>query len=68
MRGCGHNSTGPVKGSCEHSYESSGSLKCGEFVDQLRDYQLLNKHSVRCHRLITLEVQTLFSSVSFLKC
>jgi len=28
-------------GSCEHGNEPSGSIKDGEFFDQLSDYQLL---------------------------
>jgi hypothetical protein len=35
-----------VAGSCEHSYEFSGSLKEGKFLDQLKDYQLLKKDLV----------------------
>jgi hypothetical protein len=30
-----------VAGSCEYSSESSGSIKGGEFLKQLSDYQLL---------------------------
>jgi hypothetical protein len=32
--------------SCEHGNETSGSLKRGEFLDWLNDYQLLKKDSV----------------------
>jgi hypothetical protein len=32
-------------GSCEHSNESSGSIKGGQFLDHLSDYWLLNKDS-----------------------
>jgi hypothetical protein len=32
---------GPVTGCCEHSYELSDSIKRGEFLHQLSDYQLL---------------------------
>jgi hypothetical protein len=39
------NSTGSewnqVADSCEHSYKLSGSIKVGEFLDQLGDCQLL---------------------------
>jgi hypothetical protein len=32
-------------GCCEHGNEPSGSIKCGEFLDQMRDRQLLEKDS-----------------------
>jgi hypothetical protein len=32
-------------GCCEHGNEHSVSIKGGEFVDQLSDYQLLKKNS-----------------------
>jgi hypothetical protein len=28
---------------CEHGDEFSGVIKCGDFLDQLRNYQLLMK-------------------------
>jgi hypothetical protein len=31
---------------CEYGNESSGFIKGGEFLDQLRDYELLRKDSV----------------------
>jgi hypothetical protein len=34
-------------GCCEHGNEPSGSIKCGEFLDQLSDCQLLKKNSAR---------------------
>jgi hypothetical protein len=34
-----------VAGSCEHDHEPSGSIKEGEFLDYLSDYQLLKKDS-----------------------
>jgi hypothetical protein len=34
-----------VAGSCEHGNEPSGSIKGGEFLDQLSDCQLLKKDS-----------------------
>jgi len=34
-----------VTGPCEHANESSGSIKCREFLDQLSDYQLVKKGS-----------------------
>jgi hypothetical protein len=35
-----------VAGSCEHDNEPSGSIKGGEFLDQLNDYQDLKDESV----------------------
>jgi hypothetical protein len=32
-----------VAGSCEHGNEPSGSIKVGEFLDYLSNYQLLNR-------------------------
>jgi hypothetical protein len=32
-----------MAGSCEHGNATSGSIEGGEFVNQLSDYQLLNK-------------------------
>jgi hypothetical protein len=37
---------GPVVGSCEHGNEPSGSMKGGEFLDQINDYQFLKKELV----------------------
>jgi hypothetical protein len=37
---------GPVTSSCEHGKEASGSIKCGEFTDQLGDYLLVKKNPV----------------------
>jgi hypothetical protein len=34
-------------GSCEHSNEISGSIKSGEFLDQLSDYDPLKKDSTQ---------------------
>jgi hypothetical protein len=34
-----------MTGPCEHGYEPSGSIKDGEFFDQLSDYWLLKKDS-----------------------
>ena len=36
---------GQVAGCCECGNETSGSTKCGEFLDQLRTGQLLKKDS-----------------------
>jgi hypothetical protein len=35
-----------VAGSCEDGNESSGSIKCGEFLDYLNGSKLLKKDSV----------------------
>lgn len=35
---------GQVAGSCENGFESC-SMNCGEYIDNLSDYQLLKKHS-----------------------
>jgi hypothetical protein len=32
---------GPVAGACKHSNKLPGPIKCGKFLDQLNDYQLL---------------------------
>ena len=37
---------GQVAGTCECGNESSGSIKCGGFLDWLRTVQLLKKDSV----------------------
>jgi hypothetical protein len=34
-----------VAGFYEHGDDPSGSIKCGEFLDYLSDYQLLNESS-----------------------
>jgi hypothetical protein len=34
-----------VAGCCEHGNELPCSIKCGEFLEQLNDYQLLKKDS-----------------------
>jgi hypothetical protein len=36
---------GPVASSCEHGNELSGSIKGGEIVDWINNYQLLKKDS-----------------------
>jgi hypothetical protein len=36
------------RGSCEPTKGISGSITCGELLDQLSDYQLLNKEYYRC--------------------
>jgi hypothetical protein len=35
-----------VASSCEHGNELTVSIKCGEFVDQLSDFQLITEYSV----------------------
>jgi hypothetical protein len=45
-----------VAGSCEHGNEPSGSIKCGDFVYQLSDYQLLKKDSAPCSWLVSWSV------------
>jgi hypothetical protein len=34
-----------VAGSCEYGNERSGSMKGGEFLDELSEYQLLKKNT-----------------------
>jgi hypothetical protein len=41
----------PVVGSCERGNETSSSIKCGEFLDQFSDYQLLKDSSPEVHFL-----------------
>jgi len=41
-----------VSVSCEHGTQSSGFLKCEEFLDSLRDYQLLKMDSIPCSLFI----------------
>jgi hypothetical protein len=41
-----------VAGSCEHGNEASGSIKGGEFLDYLSDYQFLRKDCVKCSYLV----------------
>jgi hypothetical protein len=36
---------GPMKGSCEHGNEPSGSIKCWEVLEWLHNWQLLKKGS-----------------------
>lgn len=35
-----------MTGSCERDIESPGSIQCGKFLDQLKEYQLLKKDSM----------------------
>ena len=32
-----------VTDQCKHGYESSGSIKCEDFLDELRNYELLKE-------------------------
>ena len=52
MWACGLDWSGPGQGqvayACECSDEPSGSVKCGEFLDQLQASQLLRKDSAPC--------------------
>ena len=43
---------GQVAGTCECSNELSGSIKCGEFLDQLKTGQLLKKDSAALSKLV----------------
>ena len=49
---CGLDWAGPgyrqVADTCECGNEPSGSVKCGEFLDQLQTSQLLKKDSAPC--------------------
>jgi hypothetical protein len=44
MRGCGPDSSDSesrtMAASCEHGDEAFGSIKCGEFLEQLRNHQI----------------------------
>lgn len=39
---------GSVASSCENSTETSGSVSDGKFLNQLNDYQFLEKYSDLC--------------------
>ena len=43
---------GQVEGTCECGNEPSGSIQCGEFLDQLRTGQLFKKNSAPCSWLV----------------
>jgi hypothetical protein len=45
MASCG-SEYGPREGPCEYGNEASGSMKGGEFLDRLSDYQLLKKNQL----------------------
>jgi hypothetical protein len=42
-----------VAGTCEHGNEPLGSIKGGEFVDWIHDYELLKKASAPWSHLVT---------------
>jgi hypothetical protein len=35
---------GPLTGCCEHGNEPTGSIKCWEILEEVRDWWLLKKH------------------------
>jgi hypothetical protein len=49
-----------VAGTCECDNENSGSIKCGEFLDWLRNCQLLRKGSAAWSILILCQNLILF--------
>ena len=49
---CSGSGQGHGTSSCEHGNERSGSLKCGEILRQLRDYELAQKVSAPCSQLV----------------
>jgi hypothetical protein len=42
-----------VAGSCENGNEPSGSIKGGEFLDQLRGYKILKKEPGLCSQSVS---------------
>ena len=44
---------GQVAGTCECGNEPSGSVKCGEFLDQLRTGQLLKQDPAACSQSVS---------------
>ena len=57
MGGCGLHSSavvyGQVVGCCEHGNESSGSIKCGKFLDYPWNSQLLKIDCTPCSYVIS---------------
>jgi hypothetical protein len=51
---------GPGVGSCKHSNEFIGFIKCGEFLDKLNYYSLLKKGSAEWSYLFIHELIHLF--------
>jgi hypothetical protein len=47
---------GPVAGSREHRNGTSGSIKCEEYLDQLRNYQFPNKNTVARRQLLVFHL------------
>jgi hypothetical protein len=45
-----------VAGSCERADEPSVSTKCGQFLDQQRNYQLLKKNSDQLGQLVNKQM------------
>jgi hypothetical protein len=43
---------GPSTGSCEHGNEASDFIEGGEFLNQLRDYQLIRVLLIRISKII----------------
>ena len=50
---------------CYPGSEPSGSVKCGEFLNYLRNSSLLRKESVSCILLVTYEISLINSQVNF---
>jgi hypothetical protein len=44
---------GPVEGACEHGNEPSGSIKCWEILEYLRNWRLLKEGSAQWSWLVT---------------
>ena len=57
---------GQVAGCCECGNEPSGSIKCGEFLDQLRTSQLLKKNSAPWSYLVSQLASQLIQLVGWL--
>ena len=53
-----------VAGFSKGDNKPSGSIKCEEFFDQLKTYQLFRKASATCSQVVNQLVTYLFSSVS----
>lgn len=45
----------PTEGRCEHENETSGPIKLGEFLDLMRNYQLLKKKSPQWNQCLRFE-------------
>ena len=53
---------GHVAGSCESCNETSGSIKCGGFLEQLRTCQVLTKDSTLWSKLLCPSLYKIFKS------